>query len=97
MTTAAERAHLSKVAALGCIVFRSLGYGATEAECHHIKAGTHGVRATHYQVIPLCHPHHRTGGHGIAIHAGRKTWEEKYGTEVWFLERTLAEVLSDDI
>lgn len=30
------------------------------------------VRADNFHVIPLCHTHHRTGGHGVAIHAGRK-------------------------
>lgn len=91
----AEREHIAKVVALGCCVCRSLGHSATEAEAHHIKAGTHGTRATHYQVIPLCPNHHRNGGHGVAIHAGRKTWEQKYGLEAWFLERTLVDVMGD--
>lgn len=25
--------------------------------------------------------HHRTGGYGVAIHAGQKTWEKRYGTQ----------------
>jgi hypothetical protein len=32
-------------------------------------------------VIPLCHPHHRTGGYGVAFHAGRKIWEKTFGTQ----------------
>lgn len=40
-----------------------------------------GQRSPDSRAIPLCHFHHRTGGHGLAIHAGQKTWEAKFGTE----------------
>lgn len=81
-TTKAEKLHLSRVAALGCIVCRNLEYGESSAEIHHCSSGTGlAVRADHFQVIPLCHAHHRTGGYGVAVHAGRKSWEKKYGTE----------------
>jgi len=33
------------------------------------------------RVLPLCPPHHRTGGLGVAIHDGRETWEKRYGSE----------------
>lgn len=84
----AEREHLSRVAALGCIVCRNLGYGETPAEIHHIRTGQ-GVaqRASNYSSIPLCHPHHRTGGHGVAVHAGKQTWEKNFGTELELLEQ----------
>jgi hypothetical protein len=80
--TKAEREHLSRVAALGCIVCRQLGHGETPAELHHIRTG-HGIaqRADNFSVIPLCHQHHRNGGHGVAIHAGRQTWQRIFGTE----------------
>ena len=35
MTTIAERAHMGRVAELGCAVCRMLGYGPTPAEVHH--------------------------------------------------------------
>ena len=38
-------------------------------------------RASHFDVLPLCHVHHRTGGHGVAFHAGQEAWEAKFGTE----------------
>ncbi len=84
----AEREHLSRVAALGCIVCRNLGYGETPAEIHHIRTGQ-GIaqRADNFSSIPLCHPHHRTGGHGIAVHAGKQTWEKNFGTELELLEQ----------
>jgi len=84
--TKAESAHLSRVAALGCIVCRNLGYGESPAACHHIRAGQGmSQRASHFEVIPLCGAHHQTGGHGVAIHAGQKTWEANYGTELELL------------
>ena len=85
--TSAERRHLSKVAALGCIVCRRQGYGESPAEIHHPRslAGM-GQKAPHSHAIPLCPPHHRTGGHGVAIHAGQRTWESIYGTELELLE-----------
>ncbi|HHT5345819.1 TPA: Ref family recombination enhancement nuclease [Raoultella planticola] len=89
----AEKLHLSRVAALGCIVCRNLDYGESPAEIHHCSSGTGlSVRADNFHVIPLCHTHHRTGGHGVAIHAGRKSWEEKFGTEAELLSRVLQEL-----
>ncbi|WNJ81666.1 Ref family recombination enhancement nuclease [Cedecea neteri] len=84
----AEREHLSRVASLGCIVCRNLGFGETPAEIHHIRTGQ-GVaqRADNYSCIPLCHPHHRNGGHGVAVHAGKQTWEKNFGTELELLEQ----------
>jgi hypothetical protein len=37
------------------------------------------LKASNYDTIPLCASHHRTGGFGVAIHAGQKTWEKKFG------------------
>ena len=92
-TTKAEQRHLDRVAALCCIVCRRLGYGDTPAEIHHCSSGTGlAVRASHFRVIPLCHQHHRTGGYGVAIHAGRKIWEDKYGTEAELLALTEIEL-----
>lgn len=79
---------MSKVASLGCLACRSLGYHDTPAECHHINANGIALRSSNLDVIPLCHIHHRTGGHGVAIHAGKKTFEEQFGTEAALLELT---------
>lgn len=86
--TKEEKAHMSKVAALGCIACRNKGFYGTPAEIHHIRAGVGmGQRSGHKKSIPLCTPHHRTGGFGVAIHAGQKTWEAEYGTELELLEQ----------
>ena len=76
-----EKEHLNKVASMGCVVCINLGYGPSPAEVHHIGNGTMGKRASNFEVIPLCAQHHRLGGYGVAVHAGRKTWEQNFGTE----------------
>ncbi|ENP2850238.1 DUF968 domain-containing protein [Klebsiella pneumoniae] len=88
-----DKDWLSDVAELGCIVCRNLGFGATPAEIHHIRTGQGaGQRANHKRTLPLCPAHHRTGGFGVAIHAGQKTWEGKYGTELELLDQVTTEV-----
>lgn len=88
MATKAEREHLSKVAEIGCIVCLNENYGQSPAEIHHIRSGQGmAQRASNYEVIPLCPIHHRNGGHGVAVHAGIETWQERFGTEVELLEQ----------
>ena len=75
--TKAEKEHLSKVAALGCMVCRRMGYEGTPAEIHHPRRGTGmGQRASHYDAIPLCPEHHRgnTGIHGLGTKGFPKRW-----------------------
>lgn len=91
--TKAEKLHLARVAALGCIVCKNLGHEDTPAEIHHFSKGTGlAVRADNFHVIPLCALHHQHGGHGVAIHAGRQTWEKNYGTESELLAQVNAEL-----
>ncbi len=82
-----EKRYLSKVQELGCVVCDKLGFMDSPAEIHHVRflAGT-AQRASHFDVIPLCPHHHRTGGYGEAFHAGQKIWQEKFGTEKEFFE-----------
>ena len=81
--TKAEREYMGRVAELGCAICGGF------AEVHHITTGVGmGQRASHYETIALCPEHHRTGGHGVAIHAGIKTWEALYGTEIDILALT---------
>jgi hypothetical protein len=80
--TKAEREHLEKVAAMGCLVC------SRPAEIHHIRTGLGmSQRASNYEVLPLCPYHHRQGGFGEAIHAGQKEFESKYGSEVELLNK----------
>lgn len=82
MATKAEKQHLNKIAELGCIVCINEGLGKSPAELHHIRTGQGmAQRASNYEVIPLCHVHHRTGGYGVAFHAGKGGFESRFGTE----------------
>lgn len=89
--TKSEKLHMSKVADLGCIICGDI------PELHHIT--THkgmGLRASHFDVIGLCPAHHRTGGHGTALHAGVKTWEKNFGTQLELLEKVKTIIASDE-
>ncbi len=62
----------------------------TPAEIHHLRNDV-GVGQRSEKVIPLCPTHHRLGGYGVAFHAGRGKFEEKYGTEeeLWNITQSL--------
>ena len=67
--------YMAKVAGLGCLICRG------PAEIHHVRFGQGmSQRASDYLIIPLCPVHHRTGGFGIAIHAGQKQFELQHGS-----------------
>lgn len=78
--TKEESEHMARVAALGCIIC------GAPAEVHHLTGAGMGLRSK--DVIPLCPAHHRLGGHGVAVHAGTKTFEENFGTQQELLEET---------
>jgi len=72
--TKEEEAHLNNVASLSCAVC-----GDTAVEVHHKTGAGMGLRASHFETMPLCVNHHR-GQEGIHT-IGRKQWEELYGTQ----------------
>jgi len=77
MATKAEKAHMDRVARLGCILCRHLGYGETPAELHHVREGQGmGQRASNFLVVSLCPEHHRgqNGLHGL----GTRGFEARY-------------------
>lgn len=79
---AMNKAHLRRIAEMGCIVCLREGLGKSPAEVHHIRAGQGmGQRADDTEAIPLCPLHHRLGGHGVAFHAGPRAFERRFGTE----------------
>lgn len=74
---------LDRVSGLGCIIC------GMPSEIHHVRLGSGlGRKTPDTLAIPLCARHHRTGGLGEAFHAGRRTWEEKFGSQVDLLEET---------
>lgn len=93
-----RKEHLAKVAALGCVVCRNEGLGASPASAHHINCKTMGRKASDFETIPLCPNHHQNAdgtpkfyGH-IAVHRSLKDFEARYGTERELLKQTLAEL-----
>lgn len=89
-TTEAEREYMGRVARLGCVVCRLLGFGATPAQVHHIRTGQGGAqRAGNYCVLPLCEPHH-TGPRGI--HGDRACLRQLNMTEMDLLDITIGDV-----
>ena len=86
MATAKEVRHYAKVAELGCIVCINNMVEDSPAEIHHLRVNA-GIGQKGKEVIPLCHAHHRTGGYGIAFHAGKNAFEDEYGTELELFEQ----------
>ena len=75
----AERKWMQQVADYGCIACHQDGLNVP-AEIHHIRKHTGmGLRPSHFNILPLCSVHHRTGK--ISVHLGKKAFESKYCTE----------------
>ena len=86
--TVAEKKWMQQVADYGCIACQIDGI-VKPAEIHHIRKHTGmGLRPSHFNILPLCASHHRTGK--ISVHLGKKAFESKYGTEEQ-LEKQLRE------
>ena len=77
--TVAEKKWMEAVSNYGCIACHQDGLNVP-AEIHHIRKHTGmGLRPSHFNILPLCASHHRTGK--ISVHLGKKAFESKYGTE----------------
>jgi hypothetical protein len=83
--TKAEKAHMAKVASLGCQACLKIGYEDTPCEIHHLREGVGaGQRSSHYRVIGLCPSHHRTGPD--SFHGHREIFIAQFGTELELFE-----------
>lgn len=84
--TAAEREHMGRVAALGCLLC------GQPAEVHHIREGQGmAQRASNWLTVPLCPEHHRgnEGLHGL----GERGFERRYRLgELDLLAQTFAAI-----
>jgi hypothetical protein len=81
--TKTEREHMGRVKSLGCILCRH------PAEVHHMTIGAWALRASHFETMPLCLFHHRTGPKGHAVHNCTPLFEANYkATEQELLDRT---------
>ena len=77
-SSAAGRRHMGRVAELGCVLCRHLGFDGTPAEVHHIRDGQGAAqRASDFLTVPLCPEHHRggTGLHGLGTKAFERTYK----------------------
>lgn len=86
----ATKAHMDRVASLGCIACLSMGY-VTAPELHHPRANAGaGQKAPDSDVIPLCPAHHRGTEHPRvpSIHRDRLKFIEMFGTEAQLLDET---------
>lgn len=92
MSTAAEKLHMARVAALGCVACRNEGLGVSPAIVHHIRTGQGRKRASDWDTFPLCPRHHLGYGIGLSLHDGIKTWQAKFGTELELLAQTRREL-----
>lgn len=88
MSTKAEKQYYAKVARLGCMLCKKLGYETQDVGCelHHIRRGN--IPRNQAPVIGLCPAHH--SGSNTSIHGmGRKRFEREYAiTEEELLEQT---------
>jgi hypothetical protein len=85
-----EKAYQDRVRELGCIICER------PASIHHIRDGIgKGQKASEYDVLPLCPDHHQHGGYGVAFHAGKRVWQEVFGTERDLLEEVQRRLSGD--
>lgn len=93
MTTARERKHLARIAAMDCICCKLLGQQQQyPSEVHHIREGQGGAkRAPHHLTIPLCGNDCHRGKNGV--HGDRTYLRILRMTELDLLAAVLAELL----
>jgi len=68
------------VASLCCLVCRNEKLADDSlAVIHHLVRGS--KRLGPRFILPLCPPHHQTGGRGVALHPHKAVWQKIHGTE----------------
>lgn len=82
--TSEEKEFMIKIASLGCIVCRNMGYETPHVSIHHIDGRV--KKGCHFHVLPLCGNHHQVPDsqkppRWFALHANRAEFEKEYGTE----------------
>jgi hypothetical protein len=90
LKTKAEKERLEIIGNMPCYAcFQDLK--EVQAEVHHIRNKTGlGLRPSHFDTIPLCYSHHRTGK--VSVHLGKKEFEKQYGTELEILKKVNGEI-----
>ncbi len=80
LSTAKEKRHMGKVAALGCLICKQ------PANVHHIR--TERIK-NHFLTIPLCREHHQGD---FSIHMDKRQFENIYGSELFMLAQTIEQL-----
>lgn len=75
--SASDKAHMARVAALGCVLCEFLGYHDSPCEIHHVRVNHGWGRSSHKATIGLCAEHHR-GITGVHSH-GREEFAALHG------------------
>tara|TARA_R110000803_G_scaffold36675_2_gene78836 strand:+ start:380 stop:724 length:345 start_codon:yes stop_codon:yes gene_type:complete len=79
--TKAAKEHIHRVKQLPCVICRKHG----PSDAHHIICDRYGhLKASDFDIIPLCKAHHQDGPE--AIHNGKRSWVEKNGPDHGYLE-----------
>ena len=87
--TAAEKAHMSAVADLGCIVCKLFHSVYSPAAIHHCDGKT--KVGAHFKVLGLCGLHHQGGNdcpEYVSRHPYKARFERRYATEEELMEKT---------
>jgi hypothetical protein len=80
--TKAQKKYTDQVIAHGCLVCSEHLGVFSPAEVHHVRRLATSKKRDRAPIIPVCSIHHRTGGRGVAIDAGRESWEQAFGSEL---------------
>jgi hypothetical protein len=93
---AKERAHMDRVARLGCVLCRRLGLAqAGKTDVHHLREGQGmAQRSSNWLVAGLCHERCHQGPTGV--HGDRSLLRQAKATELDLLAWTLADLAEAD-
>ncbi len=81
--TKLEREWMNRIADLGCVACKQDGI-ESPASVHHIIQGNR--RLGHLYSIGLCYPHHQGDGRQVpSVHYTKRTFVQRYGTELELL------------
>ena len=85
--TKTEREENERIVALGCWVCRKFLGVYTVPEIHHVRKLATSKKRKLSPKLPLCFNHHSPYGvYGVALHAGEKEFERKFGSVMGMLE-----------
>jgi len=88
-----DKERLTKIAAMKCIACSKAGLKQLfRTEVHHLIGYGIGKKASDLFTIPLCSFHHRLGNKGEAIHSGKVSFENNFGTQEELLKEINCEI-----